>query len=242
VPTLTDGLLTVTDLSVHYSGQPALRSVNIAVAAGECVSIVGANGAGKSTLARTIAGLVRPAGGQVSSEGVTLTGMRADKVVRCGLAFVPEGRALFTRLTVLDNLLLGGYTKPETSEATALDHLGELFPELVERKFLRAGQLSGGQQQMLAIARALMSRPRLLILDEPTMGLAPTIIGRLAAALTQLREEEGLSVLVLDQRRTLAERLNARGYILRGGRIVASVTQGQWDDPGLAQHYMADTD
>jgi branched-chain amino acid transport system ATP-binding protein len=242
VPTSTDGLLAVSDLSVNYSGQPALRSVSVAIGEGESVGIVGANGAGKSTLARAIAGLIRPAGGRVSSDGVTLTGLRPDKVVQRGVAFVPEGRALFTRLTVLDNLLLGGYTLPETTEATALEHIGGLFPELLDRKLLRAGQLSGGQQQMLAIARALMSRPRLLILDEPTMGLAPIIITRLAVALTRLREQEGLAVLVLDQRRTLAQRLDARGYILRGGRVVAEVGQGQWDAPALAQHYMAEPD
>jgi branched-chain amino acid transport system ATP-binding protein len=242
VPTSTDALLAVSDLSVNYSGQPALRSVSVAVGEGESVGVVGANGAGKSTLARAIAGLVRPAGGQVSSHGVTLTGMRADKVVRHGVAFVPEGRALFTRLTVLDNMLLGGYTLPGTSEAVALAHVEGLFPELLDRKLVRAGQLSGGQQQMLAIARALMSKPRLLILDEPTMGLAPIIITRLANALNQLREQEGLAVLILDQRRTLAERLEARGYILRGGRVVAEVGRGQWDDPALAQHYMAEPD
>jgi branched-chain amino acid transport system ATP-binding protein len=235
-------LLSVSDLTVRYSGQPALRGVSLAIGAGESVGVVGANGAGKSTLARTIAGLIRPAAGEVTSGGVRLTGMRADKVVRQGVAFVPEGRALFTRLTVLDNLLLGGYTLPGVTEASALAHIGALFPELLDRKQVRAGQLSGGQQQMLAIARALMSKPRLLILDEPTMGLAPIVITRLATALTQLREQEGLSVLTLDQRRVLAQRLDSRGYILRGGCVVAEVERGQWDDPDLAQHYMADTD
>jgi branched-chain amino acid transport system ATP-binding protein len=239
VPTSTDGLLEVSDLSVKYSGQPALRSVNIAVASAECVAVIGPNGAGKSTLARAIAGLVRPSGGQVRSDGSTLTGMRADRVVRRGVAFVPEGRALFTRLTVMDNMLLGGYAVPETSDATAVEQLRRLFPELLDRQLVRAGQLSGGQQQMLAIARALMSKPRVLILDEPTMGLAPTVISRLATALTELREQDGLAVLILDQRRTLAQRLDARGYILRGGRIVAEVESDQWDDPHLAHHYMA---
>lgn len=238
MPTSTDGLLTVTDLSVHYSGQPALRSVNIAIAAGECVGIVGANGAGKSTLARTIAGLVRPAGGQVSSDGVTLTGMRADKVVRRGLAFVPEGRALFTRLTVLDNLLLGGYTMPETSEATALDHLGRLFPELVERKLLRAGQLSGGQQQMLAIARALMAKPKLLLLDEPSLGLAPLIVQQIFRIIKEINQS-GATIFLVEQNAHMALTVAHRGYVIQSGRVILADTAANLlENPDVKRAYL----
>jgi branched-chain amino acid transport system ATP-binding protein len=242
VPTSTDEFLSVQGLTVSYSGQPALRGVNVRVNAGDCVCVVGANGAGKSTLAGAVAGLVRIDSGRVGLEGNPLKGLRADQIVRRGIAFVPEGRGLFTHLTVMDNIRMGGYVRRDLTDELALERVRRFFPELLDRLSVRAGQLSGGQQQMLAIARALMSQPRLLILDEPTMGLAPTIIARLAVLLTRLQVEDGLAVMILDQRRTLAQRLGARGYILRGGEVVAEVAASQWDDPDLAHLYLLGTD
>jgi branched-chain amino acid transport system ATP-binding protein len=239
VSTSTEPLLQARELTFAYKRQMALRGVSIEVGEGEAVAVVGANGAGKSTFARVVAGLAKPRSGEVMFAGSLASGLKPDQVVHLGMALVPEGRALFSRLTVRENILLGAYTRRHVSETALLSELEGLFPEIFERLTARAGTLSGGQQQMLAIARALSSQPRLVIIDEPTMGLAPTIVQRVAAIVRRLRSERGMSILLLDQRRTLAQLCDCRGYVIRSGEIQAEVAVGHWDDEDTARHYMA---
>jgi ABC-type branched-subunit amino acid transport system ATPase component len=235
----TEPLLVVSGLQVAYRDQIAVRDVSLQAGAGECVAVVGANGAGKSTTVRAISGLVKARSGTVRINGSATNGKPADRIARMGIAVVPEGRALFTRLSLYDNLMLGGYSRSDAGEADVHELIELVAPELRDRLHDRAGVLSGGQQQMLAIARALMLRPRLLVLDEPTLGLAPTVVKRVASVLKTLRDEQSLGVLLFDQRRTLAEQIDARGYVMRSGLIASDVTAGAWNDPEVARHYLS---
>ncbi len=213
-------LLEVERVTTGYGGLPALHGVSLAVKAGEIVALVGANGAGKSTLLKTIAGLLAPTAGAVRFEGRRLDGRPAHAVVRAGVAYVPEGRRLFGRLTVRQNLLLGAYTqRDERARAEALDQVFALFPILAERADQRAGTMSGGEQQMLAIARGLMSRPRLLLLDEPSLGIMPRLVGRIYETLGAINRQ-GLTVLLVEQNVRAALSTAHRAYVLQTGRIV----------------------
>ncbi|NYT08028.1 MAG: ABC transporter ATP-binding protein [Methanomicrobiales archaeon] len=210
-------LLDVRNLSVFYSGLQVLWDVSLAVNSGEIVTILGANGAGKTTLVQSIFGLVRERRGQVFFRETDITGLPPYEVVRQGISLVPEKRELFPKMTVIENLELGGFPRNETS--AGYDEMFSLFPILGERKDQLAGTLSGGEQQMLAIARALMARPSMLILDEPSLGLSPLLVSTVLDAVGSLNKS-GLSILLVEQNVQHALEISHRGYILENGRII----------------------
>ncbi len=213
-------LLEVDNVSVDYDGAVALRQVSLSVERGKIVALVGSNGAGKSTLLSTVSGLKRPAQGRVLLEGREITGLAAHRVARLGVALVPEGRRLFPGLSVWRNLLLGAYgRRDDGARSETLEVIRELFPVLADRRDQPAATLSGGEQQMLAIGRALMSRPRLLLLDEPSLGLAPRLVMRIFESLREINEH-GITILLVEQRLQQALRLASRGYVLQTGRVV----------------------
>jgi branched-chain amino acid transport system ATP-binding protein len=215
----------VRDLHVAYgSGVRALQGVSLEVRAGELVALVGANGAGKTTLLKSIAGLLRPQRGEIGFDGARIDGVDAPDRVRVGIALVPEGRRLFTRLSVSENLTLGTYIDADPAHRRdTLDRIHALFPVLRERAAQRAGTLSGGEGQMLAIARALMSRPRLLMLDEPSLGIMPRMVDAILEVLGRLRAD-GLTILLVEQNVPAALDVADRGYVVQTGRVVLSGT------------------
>lgn len=212
-------LLEVRGLTVYYGGIRAVAGIDLTVAEGEVVCLIGANGAGKSSILRALAGLLMPTAGEIYLHGRPITLLPVHERVRCGLALVPEGRGVFPRLTVEENLLMGGYLVVDPSILrTGLAYAYQLFPRLKERAGQKAGTLSGGEQQMLAIARALMSRPKLLLLDEPSMGLAPLLVQRIFETLTNIARE-GVTLLLVEQNARLALKTSQRGYVLEGGVV-----------------------
>jgi branched-chain amino acid transport system ATP-binding protein len=213
-------VLRVEELSVRYRGVPAVRDVSLSVDEGEIVSLVGPNGAGKTSTLNAIFGLVRASGGSVEFEGTSLLGLPPERIVRRGLALVPEGRHIFSSLTVAENLRLGAVTrgKPTPGE---LDEVLDRFDVLRRLNDAPAGNLSGGEQQQLAIARALLSKPRLLLLDEPSLGLAPLVVDRVFEVLAELRDQ-GVTVLLVEQNASRAVELADRSYVLRSGSVAAS--------------------
>jgi len=213
-------------LSARYGPVPALRDVSLEVRAGELVALIGANGAGKSTLLRAIAGLVAPAAGRVALDGRDVTGQAPQAMIRAGVALVPERRRVFAPLTVLDNLELGGYALPRGHDfrsrlEAGVEEAYRLFPVLRRRRDQLAGTLSGGEQQMLAIGRALMTRPRLLLCDEPSLGLAPLVVAEIMRLLSTLREA-GTTILLVEQNARMALRSADRAYVLEVGSVVLS--------------------
>ena len=236
-PAETPEVLGVGALVTGYGAEPVLHGIDLQVRRGEMVALLGANGAGKSTLMRALAGLQRPVRGGIHFEGTDLTRLPADAIVARGLVLVPEGRQVFGELSVLDNIRLGAFLDPRDMDARVEEML-ERFPRLRERLHQRAGLLSGGEQQMLAVARGLMSRPRILLLDEPSLGLAPKVIAELFAALDRLRSE-GMTILLVDQMAALALSLADRAYVIEGGRVVAQGTAADIAaDDALAQAYL----
>jgi branched-chain amino acid transport system ATP-binding protein len=212
--------LRVRELTAGYGSLPALHGVSLEVNRGEMVALVGANGAGKSTLLRAIAGLLQPGSGRIELDGHRIDGRPAHEIVRSGIAYVPEGRHLFGRLSVLDNLLLGAYAHPDRRlREEGLAQVTALFPVLKDRASQLAGTLSGGEQQMLAIARGLMSRPQLLLLDEPSLGIAPKLVARIYEALAAINRT-GLTLLLVEQNVRAALACASRAYVLQTGRIV----------------------
>ena len=219
---LSMSLLALVGVEVTYGDLPALRGVDLVVEPGEILSVVGANGAGKTTMLRAISGLLRPRAGEIRLEGTRLDHLPAHAVVEHGVVQVPEGRKIFPALTVLENLELGGYSRgARAHRRESLERALGLFPILAERRRQTAGTLSGGQQQMLAIARALMARPRLLMLDEPSLGLAPRIVQEIFAIVTEINRA-GTTVLLVEQNTRQALALSGRGYVLENGRVVLS--------------------
>ena len=216
-------MLEVRDLAVYYDRIPALRNVSLQVRTGELVALVGANGAGKSTTLKAIAGALRPAAGSIRFQGVDIAGKRVAEVVGLGITYVPEGRLVFGPLTVEENLRLGAFRVASRAQVQErLDYVYDLFPRLKDRRRQRAGTLSGGEQQMLAIGRGLMARPRLLMLDEPSLGLMPKLVEELFATVARLKKEEGLTILLVEQSAREALELADRGYVIQTGRTVAS--------------------
>lgn len=217
-------LLELRDLEVHYGNIQALRGIDLVVHEGELVSLIGANGAGKSTTLNTIAGLIPPSKGQVLYDGAPLAGVAAHRLVERGLVMVPEGRGLFPHMTVAENLQMGAYHRRDKHVvATDLDRQYQLFPRLAERRLQLAGTLSGGEQQMVAMARALMARPRLLLLDEPSMGLAPIMVQKIFDVVKEIATE-GVSLLLVEQNARMALSLSQRSYVMEQGHISLSGT------------------
>ncbi len=211
-------MLTVDDLHVYYGEIHALKGVSLEVRRGEIVTILGNNGAGKTTTLKTISGLLAPRRGSVTLEGAPLAGVPAHRVVERGIAHVPEGRRIFNRLTVRENLLLGAYLRADRGVGADLDRAFSLFPRLRERVGQVAGTLSGGEQQMLAIGRALMANPRLLLLDEPSMGLAPVLVEQIFETIRDINHQ-GTTILLVEQNAAMALALAHRGYVLETGAI-----------------------
>jgi ABC-type branched-subunit amino acid transport system ATPase component len=231
-------VLAVQQLSAGYGAAPAVEGVDLAVHAGELVAVLGANGAGKSTLMRALSGLHRPIRGAIRLRGQDVTALAAYRVARAGLVLVPEGRQVFPELTVLDNLRLGAYARQGKALAQDVEQMLERFPALRARLYSRAGRLSGGEQQMLALARGLIARPQLLLLDEPSLGLAPTLRHELFATLAAWRDA-GVPILVVDQMVGLALAVADRGYVLQHGRMVhAGSATALHHDPALERAYL----
>ncbi len=212
-------LLKVLDLQVAYGGIRAVKGIDLHIAPGELVALIGSNGAGKTTTLKTLAGLHQPSGGHIHYDGKNLHNITAHRRVAMGMALVPEGRGIFARLTVAENLQMGAYCRSDAGEIAAdLARMYELFPRLAERKEQLAGTLSGGEQQMVAMARALMSRPRLLMLDEPSMGLAPLMVQKIFETIRDIAAL-GMSILLVEQNAKLALQVAQRGYVMESGAI-----------------------
>lgn len=217
----------VSVLAVRYGIVPALRDVSLTVRKGQIVTIIGANGAGKSTLMKAVSGLLKPASGRVRLFGEDVTGLSAEKLVPRGLSLVPEGRRLFGAMTVRENLELGAYSRPSAaSMAQDLERTLSYFPDLRGRLGAEAGTLSGGQQQMVAVGRALMSAPRLLLLDEPTIGLAPAVVETIASVISTVRRD-GVDVILVEQNAEVALAIADYGYVLEEGHVVMQGDAGE---------------
>ena len=215
-------MLSVRDLRVHYGNVAAVNGVSLAVGDGEIVAVIGPNGAGKTSTLRAISGLVRPSAGRIVFNGTDISGWKAHRVVALGLSHAPEGRRLFPHMTVLENLKMGAYLRG--GDGTALERTLEevvgRFPRLAERRHQRAGTLSGGEQQMLAIGRALMAEPRMLILDEPSFGLAPMVVREIGRIIGAINHDRKVAVLLVEQNARMALAISSRTYVLETGKIV----------------------
>ena len=213
-------MLEVNNLKVSYGGIEAVKGISFTVNEGEIVTLIGANGAGKSTTLRSIVGLVKAAEGSIRYQGDELTGLPTDEIVKKGITLVPEGRRVFPDLTVLENLKIGAYTRKDDLTAD-LDWIYSLFPRLKERHWQPAGTLSGGEQQMLAVGRALMSRPKLLMMDEPSLGLAPLIVQDIFTIIQEI-DRQGVTILLIEQNANMALKIAGVGHVLETGRITMS--------------------
>jgi len=234
-------LLALERLEVAYGGIRAVKGIDLEVESGEMVCLIGANGAGKSTTLRAITGLVRAAAGRVRYDGADISGLRVHDIARRGLAMVPEGRGVFPQLTIEENLAMGAYARRDKAAVRSdTAHVFELFPRLAERRRQTAGTLSGGEQQMLAIARALMSRPKLLLLDEPSMGLAPLMVERIFEVIRTVAAE-GVTLLLVEQNARLALEVSHRGYVLDGGLVtISGPARSLLDDPRVREAYLGE--
>ena len=232
-------MLEIEDLHVSYGKIVALRGVSISIAEGEIVTVVGGNGAGKTTTLRTISGILRPTSGRVVFKGRNLSGLATDEVVKAGLAHSPEGRLIFGRMTIAENLRLGAYNRKTSGDIKSdMDRMYEMFPVLGERRQQRAGTLSGGEQQMLAIGRSLMSRPELLLMDEPSLGLAPLIVAQIFEVIVNLREQ-GVTILLVEQNAHEALRVSDRTYVLETGVVTMhGPSEELLHDPQLRTAYL----
>jgi branched-chain amino acid transport system ATP-binding protein len=222
-------VLRIEALDVAYGEIPALRGVALQVGRGEIVTILGNNGAGKTTALKTISGLLQPTAGMITLEDEPLVGVPAHTIVARGVAHVPEGRRIFNRLTVRENLTMGAYLRSDAGIAADLDRVFALFPRLAERVTQVAGTLSGGEQQMLAIGRALMANPRVLLLDEPSMGLAPVLVEQIFDTISDINRQ-GMTILLVEQNAAMALSIAHRGYVLETGSIALEGTAAQLSD------------
>jgi branched-chain amino acid transport system ATP-binding protein len=234
-------MLELTGLSSGYGAIEALKSINVRIDKGEIVTLIGANGAGKSTTLRSITGLVVPSAGDVIFEGRKLNGRPTHEITALGISMVPEGRAIFANLTVLENLEMGAYLQTDRAQnAASLDRVFSLFPRLKERRKQAGGTLSGGEQQMLAIGRELMARPRLLLLDEPSLGLAPLLVHTIFGAIDSINKE-GTTILLVEQNANAALRHSSRAYVLETGSIVMEGPSDQVAaDPRVKAAYLGE--
>ena len=232
-------MLEVQQVSSFYGPIQALRDVSLEVDAGEAVGVLGPNGAGKSTLLRSISGLVKPRRGHIRYQGHEISHYPPHAIVKLGIVHVPEGSRIFTQMTVLENLLMGAYTVEDRREvADHLDLVFSLFPDLAEKKGQMGGELSGGQQQMLAIGRALMGRPSLLLLDEPSLGLSPIMVEQLGNAITAIRHDVGASILLVEQNAGLALELTNRVYVMQTGKVTLSRSTNEISPEELRHAYL----
>ncbi|MCR2808981.1 MULTISPECIES: ABC transporter ATP-binding protein [unclassified Microbacterium] len=236
---MTEPLLEFRDVSVDYGASPALVDVSLTLDAGEVVSLLGGNASGKSTTMKTALGLVRPVRGTVHFADEDITRWSTPRRIAAGLASVPEARRVFGAMTVEDNLLTGAYVRPGRAKSRTLAEVYAFFPRLAERRRQAAGTMSGGEQQMLAFGRALMSRPRLICMDEPTMGLAPIVVERVLEFIGSMRTDWGVSVFMVEQNAELALQVADRGYVLRTGHIaIAGSAQTLLAHPGVREAYL----
>ena len=219
-------MLEVNDIHVDYDTIHALKGVSFSIETGELVTLLGANGAGKTTTLKTLSGLLRPTRGSIELEGAMLENIEAHEIVRRGVAHAPEGRRVFPRFTVLENLKIGGYTRDKRALGAELDFVFQMFPRLKERQKQYAGTLSGGEQQMLAIGRALMAKPKLLLLDEPSMGLAPKIVEQILETIRTINKA-GVTVLLVEQNAVMALAISHRGYVLETGEVILKGTSSE---------------
>jgi branched-chain amino acid transport system ATP-binding protein len=226
-------------LEIAYGGIRAVKGIDMNVQHGELVCLIGANGAGKTTTLKSLCGMLRPSRGEILFEGKTITGKRSYELVRRGISLVPEGRGIFGRLSVEENLMIGAYARRDHAGIRSdMENIYSLFPRLLERRTQQAGTLSGGEQQMLAIGRALMSRPRLLLLDEPSMGLAPMLVKKIFETIKRIAEE-GVTILLVEQNARLALEISHRGYVMESGKISLSDTADVLlKDPKVQQAYL----
>jgi branched-chain amino acid transport system ATP-binding protein len=232
-------MLQVKDIVVAYGEITALKGVSLEVSRGEVVALLGANGAGKSTTLRAISGLIRPRSGTILFDGRRIDALKPFEIARLGVVQCPEGRRLFANLTVLENLQMGAYARLDRpSVAADVDRVCDLFPVLARRRAQAAGTLSGGEQQMLALARALMARPRLLLLDEPSLGLAPILIDQIFATISRIRAE-GVTILLVEQNAHVALEIADRGYVLETGRVtISGAAKALKSDPAIVEAYL----
>jgi branched-chain amino acid transport system ATP-binding protein len=220
-PPAADTVLRLTDVHTYYGAIHALQGVNVDVRRGEIVTLIGANGAGKTTTLRTISGLLHARQGTVELDGTDITKVDPHTLVNRGIGHAPEGRRIFSRLTIYENLLMGGFTRTNAENEEQVAHVYELFPRLKERHAQKGGTLSGGEQQMLAIGRALMTRPTLLLLDEPSLGLAPILVQQIFKIIREINES-GMTILLVEQNALQALSIANRGYVLQTGEVVLS--------------------
>jgi branched-chain amino acid transport system ATP-binding protein len=231
-------LLQVDDLHTHYGAIEALKGISLTVHEGEVVTLIGSNGAGKSTTLRSISGLTPASSGTITIDGEDITRVQAHHIVSYGISLAPEGRHCFPRMTVRENLDLGAHHRRGPEIGEDLDHVFALFPRLHERERQKAGTMSGGEQQMLAIGRALMARPRLLMLDEPSMGIAPLLVQRIYETITEINRS-GVSILLVEQNANYALDVARRGYVLETGRVVLADESARLrNDPEVQRAYL----
>ena len=236
-------LLSVSNLGAGYGAVTALRGISIDVPERGIVALLGANGAGKSTTLKCISGVVKPRDGSITFDGQTINGMTPNAVTRLGIAQVPEGRRIFKDLTVTENLTMGAYTRRDTAAINEdRERILELFPRLRERATQLGGSLSGGEQQMLAIGRGLMAAPRLLLLDEPSLGLAPIVVSQIFEALMELKTEQGISILIVEQNMRMALKFSDYGYVIQLGQVMVSgKSQELQNDKKVFESYLGTT-
>jgi branched-chain amino acid transport system ATP-binding protein len=233
-------LLEVRGLEVHYGGIRAVKGVDLVVAEGELVCLIGANGAGKTSTLKAICGLLPSHTGSVRYDGKEISRLPVYQLPRQGLVMVPEGRGIFPQLTVAENLAMGAYARRDADVARDLDRIQELFPRLAERRAQTAGTLSGGEQQMLAIGRALMSRPRMLLLDEPSMGLAPLMVAKILDTVREI-SRQGVTILLVEQNAKLALEIAARGYVMESGVLALGAdAKSLLADPRVREAYLGE--
>ncbi len=219
---MNEPILTVKDLTVHYGGIEAVKGISLEVREGEIVTLIGANGAGKSSTLRSIAGLVKPAGGEITFRGDNITGRDSAVIVKKGITLVPEGRRIFPDLTVLENLKVGAYLRNDDITGD-IQWVYELFPRLKERSWQAGGTLSGGEQQMLAVGRALMARPKLIMMDEPSLGLAPLVVKDIFSIIKTINQQ-GVTILLIEQNANMALKVADKAYVMETGRITLTGT------------------